>query len=228
MSATEVQRFLLNPLEYVKTTCINLQTASGAIGTASFDANSRYSPAYFDLVPWSKPLMGNPSQVMLAPQTAFSGQMIAGYYAPYLAWGTVVSNNQSMVEVDNISATAPPYKFIFTGGQNGCSLLLLTGTQLGTVCVLHYPNSDGKAHGYPLLQRINRTAANILLSIDFDFYGEEKYPNACSFFYHNGTEWVGVTQPQAQGAPSMEWKRCSMSLHGKPKMVSSKSVGVIP
>ena len=89
-------------------------------------------------------------------------------------------------------------------------------------------NSEGKAQGYPLLARIGRTSADVLLSIDFDLYGQEKQPNACSFFYHNGTEGIGITQPQIQGAPNLTWGRCSMSLNGSPKMVSSKAVGTIP
>lgn len=231
MSASEVQRFMLDPLAYVKVTCINLQTPSGA-GTAipvgGFNANSAYATLYCDLVPWSSSLFGSSSQVMLAPQTGFSAAMIPAYYAPYLAWGTIVSNNQPLVPLDNIPAAAPPQNYIFTGGQNGCSLLLLRGTMPGTVCALHYPNSTGKAAGYPLLAGIGRTAADILLAIDFDLYGDTANPNACSFFFHNGTEWIGVTQPQIQGGVNMDWKRCSMSLNGRPKRVSSKAIGVIP
>ena len=228
MSAGEVQRFLRDPLAYVKSTCINLQTASGANAGGAFNAIQAYNDVYCDLVPWSSSLFSNVSQVMLAPQTAVSPQMIPAYYVPYLAYGSITSDNQNLVPLDNIPAAHPAHNFIFTGGQNGCSLLLMHGTNPGTVCALHYPNSDGKAAGYPLLARIHRTAADILLAIDFDFYGETRYPNACSFFYHNGTEWIGVTQPQAQGAPSKDWKRCSMSLHGSPKMVSSKAAGLIP
>jgi len=232
MSAAEVQRFLRDPLEYVKCTCMNLQTASGA-GTAiqegAFNANQAYSTLYCDLVPWSTSVFSSfATQVMLAPQTAFSPSMIPAYYAPYLAWGTIVSNSQSLVVTDDIPASNPAHNFIFTGGQNGCSLLLLKGTQPATVRALHYPNSDGKKAGYPLLDRIGATAADILLSIDFDLYGEAHNPNACSFFYYDGREWIGVTQPQVQGAVNMTWKRCSMSLNGKPKKVSAKAIGVIP
>jgi hypothetical protein len=228
MSAAEVQRFLQGPLAYVKNTCINLQTPSGSLGNAAFNPNLAYDTIYCDLVPWSSSVFGGASQVMLAPQSAAAMNMVAGYYAPYLAFGTIVSNNQNLAPQDNIPAAAPPRRFIFTGGQNGCSFLLLRGTNPGTVCALHYPNSDGKGAGYPLLARIARTAADILLAIDFDLYGETNYPNACSFFYHDGTEWIGVTQPQVQGAPNTQWKRCSMSLHGGPKMVSSRAAGVIP
>ena len=227
MSAAEVQKFLLSPLGYVKTTCINLQTKGGVPLTA-FNPNLAYDTLYFDLVPWSSSLFGSASQVMLEPQIAAGPGLISGYYAPYLAFGTVTSNNQALQPLDNIPKAAPPRKFIFTGGQNGCSLLLLRGTGADTVCALHYPNSEGKKQGYPLLERIGRTTADVLLSIDFDLYGDAKQPNACSFFFHNGTEWIGITQPQIQGAPNMEWGRCSMSLNGSPKMVSSKSAGTIP
>ncbi len=227
MSAAEVQRFLLSPTTYVKTTCINLQTRSMATPTA-FNANLAYDTAYFDLVPWSSSLFGSASQVMLVPQVGAGPGLIDGYYVPYLAFGTITSNNQALAPLENVPKNAPAHKFIFTGGQNGCSLLLLTGNSADTVCALHYPNSEGKREGYPLLSRIGRTAADVLLSIDFDLYGDELQPNACSFFFHNGTEWIGITQPQLQGAPSRDWGRCSMSLNGSPKMVSSKSAGTIP
>lgn len=231
MSKAEVQKFLRDPFTYVKFTCINLQTPSGAgtvIPPGGFNANQAYSPAYFDLVPWSGGLLTATTQVMLSAGTKFSSDLIAGYYVPYIAYGTIVNNGAAMVPLDNVPASNPPYKFIFTGGQNGCSLLLLKGTQAGTVCALHYPNSDGKAADYPLLARIGKTKADILLAIDFDFYGTAQNPNACSFFYHDGTEWVGVTQPQVQGAANMDWKRPSMSLNGGPKRVSSKAQGYIP
>jgi len=228
MSASEVERFKLNPLAYVKVTCINPQTPSGMIGNVAFNANLAYDTMYCDLVPWSKSFFGSTQQVMLAPQAAPSPKMIPAYYVPYLAYGTITSNNQAMQPLENVSATAPTHKYIFTGGQNGCSLLLLEGAVQGTVTALHYPNSDGKKAGYPLLSRINRDKSHIKLAIDFDMYGTDRQPNACSFFYHNGTEWVGVTQPQVQGPPSKDWKRCSMSLNGQPKMVSSKASGTIP
>lgn len=226
MSAAEIQKFVANPLGYVKTTCINLQTKSGAPST-TFNANLAYDTLYFDLVPWSSGF-GATTQVTLEPQTTGGPNLIAGYYVPYLAFGTVTSNNQALAPLDNVPKNAPPRKFIFTGGQNGCSLLLLRGTGTDTVCALHYPNSEGKKQGYPLLERIGRTAADVLLSIDFDLYGDTNNPNAASFLYHNGTEWIGVTQPQIQGAPNMQKGRPSMSLNGSPKMVSSKAVGTIP
>ena len=230
MSAFEVRRFLQDPLQYVKSTCINLQTRSGAgtvIPPGGFNPNLAYATVYCDLVPWSTSLFAA-TQVMLSPQTALSAEMIPAYYAPYLAFGTITSNNQALAPLDNIPAAHPPRRFIFTGGQNGCSFLLLRGAAHGNVCALHYPNSDGKHHGYPLLVGIHRTAADILLAIDFDLYGDDNHPNACSFFYHNGTEWVGVTQPQKQGAVDRTLGRCSMSLNGSPKMVSSRSSGTIP
>lgn len=227
MSA-EVAKFLLDPIKYTKAVCINLQTASGskpALG--GFNANNAYAPAYFDLVPWSSSLFGGVSQVMLEPQTANAAGLMAGYYVPYINYGAITSNGQAMVLLDDVPAKLPPYKFIFTGGQNGCSLLLLRGSSPNTVAALHYPNSDGKAAGYPLLARVNRTAADILFSIDFDIYGETTNPNAASFLFHDGTEWVGITQPQVQGAPSTDWKRCSMTINKTKavRKVTSKSVG---
>lgn len=226
---TEVQRFQLDPLKYVTNTCINLQTGAGYAQVGAFDANKAYNTCYFKLTPWSSSLFSAASQVILEPQSTFEAGLLTGFYVPYLAYGTITSNNANLVPLDNVSATAPIHKYIFTGGQNGCSLLLLNGTTPGTVCALHYPNSTGKAEGYPLLARIGRTAADIILAIDFDLYGEDQNPNACSFFYHNGTEWVGVTQPQVQGPANISWKRASMSLNPamKPIKVSTSSIGTI-
>lgn len=140
MSA-EVPKFLLDPLKYVTKVCINLQTGSGSgtvIGPGQFNANNSYAPCYFDLVPWSTSMVFSTDQVMLEPTTTNGLNLITGYYAPYMAYGTVTSNNAALTPVDNIPKTLPPYKFIFTGGQNGCSLLLLRGTSPNTVCALHY------------------------------------------------------------------------------------------
>jgi hypothetical protein len=230
MSAAEVMKFTLDPLKYVLGTCINLQTASGSYVTAaSFNANAAHAPAYFDLVPWSTSLFGGVSQVMLEASTANAAGRMAGYYVPYINYGAITSNNTAMVLLDNVPASNPPYKYIFTGGQNGCSLLLLRGTAANTVAALHYPNSDGKAANYPLLAKVNRQKADIILAIDFDVYGETNNPNAASFFFHTGTEWIGVTQPQVQGAPSTDWKRVSMSINKSkgPLKVTASGGGVI-
>lgn len=230
MSAAEVTKFTLDPIKYVQGTCINLQTGSGS-GTSGIDSNAlnSYAPAYFDLVPWSSSLFGSTSQVMLKPATAMSAGLMAGYYVPYINYGAITSNGTALVLLDDVPAALPPYKFIFTGGQNGFRLLLLHGSAPNTVSALHYPNSDGKAAGYPLLSKVNRQKSDIILSIDFNIYGEATNPNAASFFFHNGTEWIGITQPQVQGAPSTDWKRCSMSINKAKGVhkVTTKSVGLV-
>src|SRR5262249_16740966 len=158
-----------------------LQTGSGSGTTLTeFDAKRTHAPCYFDLLPWSSSFFSSANQVMLSPTTTLGPNLITGYYVPYLAYGTITSNNTDLVPLDNVPKSLPPYRFIFTGGQNGCSLLLLRGTDPDTVCALHYPNSDGKRRGYPLLSRIGRTAGGIILAIDFDLYGDDDNPNACS------------------------------------------------
>lgn len=229
MSTYENQRFVQDPLKYARDVCINLQTGSGSGTTlGGFNAKLSYTNCYFDLVPWSASLFAA-TQVMLEPTTTAAAGLISGYYVPYLAYGTIVSNGMTPVLLDNIPTAGPPHRFIFTGGQNGCSLLLLNGTSPNTVSAIHYPNSDGKAAGYPLLAQVGRTAANILIAIDFDFYGETNNPNAASFFWHNGTEWVGVTQPQIQGQPDTSWKRNGMTINKArgARHISLNSVGVI-
>jgi hypothetical protein len=230
MSAYENQRFVQDPLKYARDVCINPQTASGSGTTlGGFDANSAYQTCYVDLVPWSSSFFSAASQVMPAFQTGAGAGLIPAYYVPYLAYGTITSNGQTPVLLDNIPTTAPLHDFVFTGGQNGCSLLVLAGTNANTISTIHYPNSDGKAKGYPLLAQVNRTAAQIIFSLDFDFYGETKNPNACSFLYHNGTEWIGVTQPQVQGVPSTTWKRSSMTINKAKgaRFISATASGVI-
>ena len=224
---TENEKFSLDPITYVKMVCVNLQTGGGISAVGAFNANNAYAPAYFDQAPWAKPLFGSPSQVMLDGKNAYAAGLIQGYYVPYIAYGTITSNNADMVPLWDVPASAPPYRFIFTGGQNGCSLLLLTGRTNDTVCALHYPNSDGKKVDYPLLARIGKTKVDIILAIDFDLYGEDDNPNACSFFFYNGTEWIGITQPQIQGGPDMKWRRPSMSINRAKgvRKVSKNSAG---
>lgn len=229
MSAYENQRFVQDPLKYARDVCINPQTRTGATGTAAFNPNLAYQTCHVDLVPWSTSLFSAATQVMLEPSANAGAGLISAYYVPYIAFGTISSNGQTPVLLDNVPTTGALHRFIFTGGQNGCTLLLLRGTSPNTVAALHYPNSDGRAHGYPLLAQVNRTAGDVLIEIHFDVYGETMNPNACSFFWHDGIEWVGVTQPQVQGAPDMGWGRCSMSINTAKgaKKISSRSVGVI-
>ena len=145
---------------------------------------------------------------------------------PYRQYGAITSDKQDLAPVEGIPTSLPAKKFIFTGGQNGCSLLLMKGTG-GTVSAFHYPNSDGKKKGYPLLQRIGKTKGDILLAIDFDLYGDAKNPNACSFFFCRNREWIGVTQPQVQGMPDLGKGRCSMSINKEigVRVVTTKSIG---
>lgn len=228
--SSEVPKFLVDPISYASRVCINLQTAGGFVrDTSSFDANQAHSPAYFDLEPWPSGFFSSTKQVNLVPQLGAGPDLITGYYVPYLAFGTITSNNLDLVPLDNVPKTHPPYDFIFTGGQNGCSLLLLNGTLPNTVCALHYPNSDGKAKGYPLLERINRTKDDIILAIDFDLYGTDANPNACSFFYFDGNEWTGLTQPQVQGPADRTQGRPSMSISSERRVttLTSRSVGTL-
>ena len=226
--ASEVQKFLADPIGYSTRVCINLQTSGGFVAQGGgFNANQAYSPCYFDLEPWPSGFFSSTKQVNLVPKVAAGVDLITGYYVPYLAFGTITSNNLALVPLDNVPKHNPPYNFIFTGGQNGCSLLLLRGTLPNTVCALHYPNSDGKSNDYPLLSRINRTKNDIILAIDFDLYGTATNPNACSFFYYDGNEWTGLTQPQVQGPADRDQGRPSMSLNPNKKVVTltEKAIG---
>jgi len=163
--------------------------------------------------------------------------LIQGYYVPYISYGNVVSaaaDHIHPVLLDGVARTLPPYSFVFTGGQNGCSLLMMNGSTENTLSFLHYPNSDGKEKGYPILKQVGKTKADIIFSIDFHMYGDQNddqyHPNACSFFFYNGTEWVAVTQPQVQGAISETWWRCSMSINRdkRPRYFHKSGGGVIP
>ncbi len=231
MSAYEVQRFLTDPLKYARTVCINLQGGGGHI-IGGFNANNSYAPCYFDLVPWSTSLFGGASQVILTPTLAMGANQITGYYVPYISYQSINSTNLDHIApvlLDGVPRNLPANQFIFTGGQNGCSLLLMNGNAGNTVSVMHYPNSNGKGLGYPMLAQVGKTAADIIIAIDFDVYGEAENPNACSFFYHNGTEWMGVIQPQVQGPVNMEWKRPSMSINKQkpPRFVKVNGSGIL-
>lgn len=232
MSAYECQRFITNPLSYVRDVCINVQTC-GRRGVGAFNANLSYAHCWFDLVPWSTSLFGGASQVMLEPTAVLRPGLIQGYYVPYISYGNVVSTSADHIApvlLDGVPRTLPPNSFVFTGGQNGCSLLMMNGSTPNTLSFLHYPNSDGKQQHYPILAQVGKTEADIILSIDFDIYGEPENPNACSFFLYNGTEWVAVTQPQVQGAINETWWRRSMSINRnmRPRYFKTSGGGVIP
>lgn len=155
MSAFECQRFITNPLSYVRDVCINLQTR-GRGGAGAFNAKLSYAPCWFDLVPWSTSLFGGASQVMLEPTAVMGAGLIQGYYVPYISYGNVVStaaDHIAPVLLDGVPRTLPPNSFVFTGGQNGCSLLMMNGSTPDTLSFLHYPNSDGKQNHYPILCR---------------------------------------------------------------------------
>jgi hypothetical protein len=232
MSAHECTRFKTNPLKFARDVCINLQGAGGLVAPGGFDANKSYAPCWFDLEPWSSSIFSSATQVILKPTTTMAPGLLQGYYVPYISFGNVASKDADhidMVLLDGVPKTLPAYSVVFTGGQNGCSLLMLKGGAADTVSFVHYPNSDGKKKGYPLLSQVGKTAADILLAIDFDMYGEENNPNAASFFFYDGGKWVGVTQPQVQGAISMSRMRPSMSINRNkpPRFVSATSTGII-
>jgi hypothetical protein len=215
----ENKRFLANPLEYCRSTVINLQGAGGFV--TGFDANQRYMTAYFDLVPWqgsgmldyfSRKLY-NPDQVILTPQlTPISNgdSQIHGFFAPYRSYGEFTSGIASGGSIANKSAVVikasiqdvmvevdqqnPAHPFIFTGGQNGCSLLLVDLGVPGKYTAIHYPNSGGKAQGYPLIGQ----QFQIVLESHFGMYGTTGDPNAACFFYHDGNRWTLIYQPQIQ------------------------------
>lgn len=233
MSAHECTRFRTNPLKFARDVCINLQGAGGIAPVGGFNANRSYAPCWFDLEPWSSSLFSSASQVILKPTTEMAAGLLQGYYVPYISYGNVAStaaDHIDMVLLDGVPKRLPAYSVVFTGGQNGCSLLMLKGRTEDTVSFVHYPNSDGKAKGYPLLDQVRKTAADILLAIDFDMYGEEAHPNAASFFFYDGTKWVGVTQPQVQGAISMSQMRPSMSINRSkpPRFITASGGGIIP
>jgi hypothetical protein len=224
---SENKRFLADPLQYCRTTVINLQGAGGHI-TGGFDPNQVHTTAYFDLVPWQetglvssvkKLFSSTTEQVILSPQLGLisnGDSQIHGFYAPYREYGEFTSGIQGggtvtiqsvMVQVDQQNPTHP---FIFTGGQNGCSLLLLDLGVVGKYSAVHYPNSTGKAQGYPMLPG----GAQIVLESHFNLYGTTNHPNAACFFYHNGNRWTLIYQPQTQlPASDDEYKQ-----NRRPKM----------
>ncbi|HZH16031.1 MAG TPA: hypothetical protein VE057_16900 [Archangium sp.] len=231
MSAYENGRFTQDPPRYARDVCINLQARSGA-QSGGLKLAASHAPAYFDLVPWSTSFVSSATQVVLEGSANDAPGLIPGYYVPYIAYGSIASTAAAHIApvlLDNIPEQSPPYRFIFTGGQSGCSLLLLRSATVGCVAAFHYPNSDGKAKGYPLLAQVGRSASDILLAIDYACYGDEQNVNGASFFWHNGTEWVGVTQSQVMGAPDLRWGRHSMSINASRGaiLISKKAIGRI-
>lgn len=236
MSAHECLRFRNDPLKFARDVCINLQTADAFVREGDFDPNKSYSPCWFDLEPFSSSLFSGAVQVILKPTTQLAAGLLQGYYVPYISYGKVAST--TLVLLDDVPTSSPAYTVVFTGGQNGCSLLMLKGRTADTLSFVHYPNSNGKKNSYPLLGTVGKTAADILLAIDYDMYGDEdkaaaRYnPNAASFFFHNGKQWVGVTQPQVQALPPHDksQKRASMSINRirPPRFITASGGGIIP
>ena len=194
-------RFRANPYAYCSLVTVNIQTASGDLGL-QFNANKAHETAYVDLVPWDKG--SRASQVVFSPSMQNrGGKLLAGYYVPYLAFGTITSNGASLQTLA-IPKRNPKHPYVFTGGMNGCSLLLLEHTDDAYLAV-HYPNSDGREKGYPLLN-----GAKVVLDVHFDQYGSGSNPNAFNFLHFNDGAWTAIVQSQAQGAPSLKHRRVSM------------------
>lgn len=200
--------FTRDPIEFCKNKCVNIQNRQS--GIRIFNARLAYPMAFFDLVPWGK------DQVVFTPMGSgiWSGKdtIIKGYYFPYIPYGDLTSTGHEAVALENIPKTNPAFPFIFTGGVNGCSPMLLKGSG-DTVTAFHYPNSDGKAKGYPLLKLIKKTADDIIISLDFDVYGTDHNPNGFAFFYFYKGQWTGVTQSQIQGTPDQGRGLNSMSIN---------------
>lgn len=200
--------FERDPIAFCKTKCVNIQNRQS--GVKIFNARLAYQHAFFDLVPWGS------NQVVFTPKGSgeWDGKdsILKGYFFPYIAYGDLTSTGHAAVALKDIPKTKPAYKYIFTGGVNGCSPMLLKG-DADTVTAFHYPNSDGKAKGYPLLKEIGKTAADIIISLDFDVYGTTTHPNGFAFFYFFEGQWTGVTQSHKQGAPDKDKGISSMSIN---------------
>jgi hypothetical protein len=201
--------FSRDPIAFCKRKCVNIQNTQASIKV--FDARLAYADAFIDLVPW-----GN-NQVVFTPKGSLvwtgKSTILKGYYFPYIAYGDLTSTGHAAKPLKDIPKNNPKHKFIFTGGVNGCSPMLLKGDDDRTVWGFHYPNSDGKEKGYPLLKMIGKSSSDIIIALDFDLYGTGTDPNGFAFFYFENGKWVGVVQSHKQGAPDMKSRINSMSIN---------------
>lgn len=208
------KKFERDPIAFCKEKCVNIQNRQGDF--AVFNPRLAYQHSFFDLKPWGK------NQVIFTPcgSGTWGGKdtILRAYYFPYIAYGDLTSTGHAAVPLKGIPKTNPAYNYIFTGGVNGCSPMLLKGDYSNTVWGFHYPNSDGKKKGYPLLSDIGKTADDIIISLDFDVYGTDTNPNGFAFFYYYNGQWTGVVQSQIQGVPDASKGVSSMSIN--------KSMGV--
>jgi hypothetical protein len=210
-------RFLADPIAFCKRTAVNLMIAGGFVVGDALDVNQPYPRMYLDLPPYN-PGDRNPKQVIFTPLARKGDKigLIEGSFFPYLPFGTVAESGLVVLEVPRRN---PPTNFLFTGAVNGCSPMLCEKKgDPETVLAIHYPNSDGRAKGYPLLEKDPRVGKT-LCEIHFGLYGTDEEPNAFVFFYHKNGTWMGVIQ---RLAAKRDENRQSMSLRE-----GDKAVGVV-
>ncbi|MEK6239400.1 MAG: hypothetical protein N2C14_32180 [Planctomycetales bacterium] len=207
-------KFVRDPIAYLKSTCVSMQTKGGLIGK-DFDFRKAHEHAFIDFSPWSWGSFAKQVVFTAKATGTWTGKdsILKSYYFPYIQYGSLTGGHAA-VPLKGIPKTNPAYNFIFTGGVNGCSPMLLEGDSSGEVWGFHYPNSDGQKKDYPLLNLIGKSSSDIIISLDFKgTYGSKKHPNGFAFFYYQGTKWVGVTQSHLMGAANAKKGMCTMSIN---------------
>lgn len=203
MSNGHNAEFLKNPIDYLSKVVV--MTVGSDFGTV--DPNSAYAAMHIDMALVDSGINSGTKSVKANFNIGPLGDApIKGGFVPYASKGDVKNGRFPLPALELPSAGSP--KFVFTGAMNGCSLVL--ATKGGKKYAIHYPNSDGATHRFPMLTEAGYTYVKSLdyykLSDDKASYGtlvngDREAPgggwyNTFAFFYYKDGAWSIIGQPQ--------------------------------
>jgi len=218
MSQGQNSLFISDPLRYCQTTCINASTPPHNRYDDNFNPNLRYQSMYANLKPWHshavlwKLRRKILSQVLFRPRPMHtSGTPIHGYWVPYVQAGIAAREGLKILQIPRHPGDTR--RFVFTGGMNGCSLLLCERAgDAANYYVVHYPNSEGRSQLYRLLGPYYTIIMDLHFGIYMTSYEVKHYAddvpviggstvynelgNAFIFLYYEGGEWTAIVQRQ--------------------------------
>jgi hypothetical protein len=154
---------------------------------------------YLDMVPYhsGKRLFKAYNKVKavlsLDPPTHQTDRAVSGYYFPYIFYGAVASEAADHIDLQylRIPREGTLHKFAFTGALCGCNIVVLAYDDREYE-VVHYPNSDGKDMGWPLL---GDKKDRILATLDYDTYAQGDEQGNAFVFLHYNRGWKIFYQP---------------------------------
>jgi hypothetical protein len=205
--------FMKKPFEFAQTYPLNNMSMrsenSDSVGqttsTRNLDLLATLGKGYFDLQPeaamgieniYLTPILGG-----TVPTGLGAEPLIEAYFVGYLAPGPQGAGTANIPYVD-MPAINPPVKYMFTGGMQGCSLVV-TQQPGGIIRVWHDSVHGGMTFaGHTVVLRLDYDHSNGATSI----YGIQhvygvnnpgEVPGAFNFMYYNAPirHWILVCQP---------------------------------